>query len=302
MKKVYAIGIIALLIGLIIWFPHLMLNPGELTWEHQELNDKCMDCHDPFGGISSDKCISCHKPDEIGKDSAGDSTFIPFHTKLTSLECIACHTDHQGLHPTRVMTSFDHSMLSGNDREKCSSCHTALTDNLHHQLSGNCGSCHATDSWTGSVTFDHSMIQGEGKTNCSSCHDKPTDAYHTAVTGSCSECHGTNQWVPSTFDHTAYFIFDKHHQTTCATCHTNNDYANYTCYGCHEHSEASIREEHQEEGISNFSDCASCHHSGDEDGAEHRGGSDKSNDGNEAEQIQQYLDQNEKQNEKNDDD
>jgi len=302
MRKLYALGIIVLLVWLIIQFPHLMLNPGELTSGHQELNNKCMECHDPFRGITSDKCISCHKPEEIGKDSAGDSTFIAFHAKLTSLECISCHTDHKGLHPTRGMAGFDHTMLSVSDREKCTSCHSAQTDRLHMQLSGNCGSCHNTDSWSGTITFDHSKIEGEGRNNCTSCHDKPADAYHGSVTGNCSECHGTNQWVPSTFDHSAYFVFDKHHQTTCATCHTNNDYTNYTCYGCHEHSEANIREEHQEEGISNFSDCASCHHSGDEEDAEYRGGSDRESNGNEADQIQQYLDNKENHDKKDDDD
>ena len=35
----------------------------------------------------------------------------------------------------------------------------------------------------------------------------------------------------------------------CVTCHVDNDYSNYTCYGCHEHSRSKIREEHVEEGI-----------------------------------------------------
>lgn len=46
---------------------------------------------------------------------------------------------------------------------------------------------------------------------------------------------------------------------TCETCHKNNDYSLYTCYGCHEHSQAKIRAEHVEEGIQNFENCVECH-------------------------------------------
>ena len=35
----------------------------------------------------------------------------------------------------------------------------------------------------------------------------------------------------------------------------------YTCYGCHEHTEANIRAKHVHEGIANFTNCVSCHRS-----------------------------------------
>jgi hypothetical protein len=49
----------------------------------------------------------------------------------------------------------------------------------------------------------------------------------------------------------------------------DNDYSNYTCYGCHEHSRSKIREEHVEEGIYDYENCEECHRSGDEDEAKH---------------------------------
>jgi len=65
------------------------------------------------------------------------------------------------------------------------------------------------------------------------------------------------------------------------TCHVEDNYSTYTCYGCHEHTLAKVRREHVEEGIRNFEDCVSCHRSADEDseadgdregeGARHRG-------------------------------
>ncbi len=72
---------------------------------------------------------------------------------------------------------------------------------------------------------------------------------------------------PATFDHEKYFRFDRHHNNECATCHVNNDYGNYTCYGCHEHSRSKVREEHVEEGIYNYENCVECHKNGDEDEA-----------------------------------
>ena len=51
---------------------------------------------------------------------------------------------------------------------------------------------------------------------------------------------------------------------------SKNDYSNYTCYGCHEHSRSKIREEHVEEGIHDYENCTECQRSGDEDEAEYR--------------------------------
>ena len=71
-----------------------------------------------------------------------------------------------------------------------------------------------------------------------------------------------------TFEHEKYFRFDKHHRTECETCHMENDYNKYTCYGCHEHSRSKVREEHVEEGIYKYEICVECHRSGDEHEAE----------------------------------
>ena len=72
--------------------------------------------------------------------------------------------------------------------------------------------------------------------------------------------------MPTTFEHEKYFRFDRDHNTECVTCHINNDYANYTCYGCHEHSRSKIREEHVEveEGIRDYENCTECYRSEDE--------------------------------------
>ena len=54
-------------------------------------------------------------------------------------------------------------------------------------------------------------------------------------------------------------MLDRDHDVECATCHKGNDYSRYTCYGCHEHTLAKVRAEHQEEGIADFANCVECH-------------------------------------------
>ena len=271
MKKAIILAIIVFCVGLSYLFPHAMLNPGELVQGHQDLNSKCLSCHTAFSGISNDKCISCHKLSEIGKDtlqgmdSTGNKAKTIFHQHLLNQECSSCHTDHKGIKPGMLISSFKHEMLSQSILTNCASCHNKPVDNLHKLLSTNCGSCHNSSGWKLAGTFNHDMIQGVDKTNCTSCHQKPTDTYHQLLTTGCNKCHSTSKWVPSTFDHSKYFLLDRNHNATCNTCHSNNNFATYTCYSCHEHSENNIISKHNEEGIYNISNCASCHKSGNED-------------------------------------
>ena len=72
-------------------------------------------------------------------------------------------------------------------------------------------------------------------------------------------------WKPATFDHDKYFVLDRDHKATCETCHNNNDYSRYTCYGCHEHRPDKVREEHVEEGIQDFENCVECHRNASEE-------------------------------------
>jgi hypothetical protein len=82
---------------------------------------------------------------------------------------------------------------------------------------------------------------------------------HRNLKVECGQCHQGKAWKPASFDHNKYFVLDRDHETACDTCHKNKDYSRYTCYGCHEHSQAKIRAEHVEEGIPNFGNCVECH-------------------------------------------
>ena len=271
MKKAIILAVIIGSIAITYLYPHIMINPGEMTKGHQNLNNKCLSCHEPFKGISNDKCISCHKLAEIGKDTLfsidtiSNKIKIQFHESLTNQDCIACHSDHKGINPNLSLNKFEHSLLTNSVKNNCLSCHKTPDNELHKQLSTDCKSCHNTSDWKASITFNHELIVGFNKNNCTSCHQSPKDTFHQSVKNNCNACHKTNKWLPSTFNHAAFFVLDKdHNPNKCSTCHVDNNFKTYTCYGCHEHSQANIRSEHLEEGISNFQDCVLCHKSANE--------------------------------------
>lgn len=270
MKNLIISGIVIVCVVLMYKYPHAMLNPGELTEGHQKLKDDCFSCHNPFWGIPNDKCIACHKPEDIDKSSRKLGESVParkkiiFHQFIANHECVLCHTDHNGLKPEMSLDKFNHSVLPANMSINCGSCHDHPQDNLHKQLTNDCNSCHSIKGWKSSVIFKHDLIQGDQRNNCSSCHKSPDDSFHLQTKDNCNKCHSVDKWKPSTFDHSAYFELDKNHNDKCNTCHANSDFKSYTCYGCHEHSESKLMKKHNEHGISDFSNCVTCHRSGDE--------------------------------------
>lgn len=300
MKKVIVLVIIIVCVGLMYQFPHAMLNPGELVEGHQKLNDKCLSCHNPFWGISNDKCISCHKLSDIGKDtlklndSNGANENILFHQHLSNRKCTSCHTDHKGMKPEISLSNFNHEMLPITMISNCKSCHGQPVDNLHKQLTADCNNCHNTKDWKSSVTFNHDMIQGNTKNDCASCHKKSDDSFHQQLKEKCDKCHTTSEWKPSTFDHSIYFQLDKDHNVECKRCHTNNNFSAFTCYGCHEHSESKLVEEHHEHGIYNFTDCASCHPNSDKHDIRIDNSSNQKLNQGEVENLKKYIKSQEK--------
>ena len=198
---------------------------------------ECENCHADatYQGLDA-ACISCHAADEPHEGQFGQ-------------DCAACH----------VVTSWDDVTFShdGAYAIDCIACHTENKPANH--FSGQCSACHSTNAWL-PASFNH---QAAGATDCISCHSGNKPANHFG--GQCSQCHSTNAWKPASFKHT----FPLNHggaNQDCQLCHTNNNYTSYTCYGCHEHSAAEIRKEH--EGVSNINNCVRCHW----DGREHEDG------------------------------
>ncbi len=208
-------------LALVFIYPHQMVAPGPLIPAHASLETDCFACHAPLRGASAERCIGCHTVADIGLRTTKGAPIA---------RAKAATPFHQGL-----------------TAQTCMSCHT---DHTIPALT--------TLSRTG---FEHGLLNPAIGDNCASCHVAPATLVHNGVTASCGQCHGQASWKQASFDHTKFFALDRDHNVPCATCHTTNDRRQYTCYGCHEHTETKIRSKHVREGIANFTDCASCHRS-----------------------------------------
>lgn len=210
---------LAVLLYLAFRYPHLMLSPGVLEGRHAALNTDCFACHTPWLGVAAARCTECHALPEIGQRT----------------------TQGEPVEPGRLKAGF-HEQLTN---QACSTCHTAHREWVPGRRAP--------------ANFSHTRFRPEVRERCASCHVAPTDTLHRNAGSECSQCHAAERWSPATFDHDSYFVFDRRHRKACETCHVGNDYAQYTCYGCHAHTERKIRAEHVEEGIRDFEDCAACH-------------------------------------------
>ncbi|MBN8488213.1 MAG: cytochrome c3 family protein [Burkholderiales bacterium] len=261
---VVAINLLVLLV-LAFLYPHLMISPGPLVKGHEALATDCFACHAAWRGASTARCTECHTLADIGlKTTQGvpipaRSVKVSFHQQLVEQDCMACHSDHQGPRLTkRSRKPFSHALLQPTAQARCSSCHVAPQDSVHRLSTQECSQCHGDRAWL-PASFDHRVLAAAELARCDSCHRAPTDRLHRQIQGSCQSCHQPSAWKPATFDHDKSFVLDADHQARCDTCHRNHDYSRYTCYGCHEHSEARVRAEHLEEGIRQFTDCVECH-------------------------------------------
>jgi hypothetical protein len=254
-------------------------NEDKLVPFHQGLIEKdCVACHSDHKGVQAfypiarfshdllqvgmtERCGDCHRrpADDLHRQVAGN--------------CGQCHTE-KGWTPA----TFDHDRLELRVRGRCVACHRGPDDKLHRQVGDQCGQCHTKKAWT-PATFNHDSLAPRLRGRCESCHARPGDTLHREVGGNCGQCHTKKAWTPAAFNHNRFFHLDGNHRTTCTTCHRDNDYSHYTCYGCHAHFPSAIRAVHREEGIAQYENCVKCHRSGsaeegerDDDERGHRSG------------------------------
>ena len=210
---------LVVLVALAFIYPHLMVSPGPLVKGHASLATDCFACHAPLRGASSQRCIACHALPDIGVRTTLGVTLVSRNQKPAF---------HQNL-----------------AEQDCMACHSDHLGPLLTQRSRK--------------PFSHALLQAPMRERCDSCHKAPTDTLHRTIISNCAQCHSQEAWKPATFDHAKLFVLDRDHDTACATCHTTQNYQQYTCYGCHEHTAAKVRAEHQEEGITDFENCVECH-------------------------------------------
>ena len=277
-------------------FPHevmgFSLNSHQFTTAREPF--QCNDCHDDDVSIFAlETCDACHRQMNLG--------FMTAHTLSFGSACLDCHdgVDRLGRHFDHNLFSFKligkHAAVACvqchlNERnfgdfaatpQDCYSCHH--NDEPHEGRFGmDCTACHTVDVWS-PAAFDHNLSnfpltgahvnmtceachvggQFQGlSTACVACHAEP--AFHAGQFGTeCAACHTTSAWTPAEFNGQHNFPLNHGDGASCATCHPSS-FTTYTCYGCHEHEEAEVREEHLDEGINNFQNCMECHPTGEE--------------------------------------
>ena len=195
----------------------------------------------------------------------GPGKLIPGHKQLDT-DCFACHVSFTGAASPKCV-SCHKPVDIGRVTTKGAPVAKPLTSTPFHQelISQDCVACHSDHAGVKRYHlkgyFDHALLKKETSNQCQACHKPPADALHKQIAGNCAQCHTQKKWTPATFEHDKYFALDRDHTASCVTCHVRNDYSRYTCYGCHEHTPASIRREHVEEGIRQFENCVVCHRS-----------------------------------------
>lgn len=197
---------------------------------------------------------------------------IDAHLELTT-DCFACHTPFRGSSPEKCIVCHKVDEIGLLTTKGVSIAGEKKSVSFHQNLiQQDCVACHSDHKGVQAFRpigeFSHELVALSVQEQCDGCHGGPGDALHQKIRGNCGQCHTQKGWTPATFDHDQYFRFDRDHTTDCVTCHVDDNYGQYTCYGCHEHSRSKIREEHVEEGIYDYEICVECHRSGDEDEAE----------------------------------
>ena len=186
----------------------------------------CADCHpDGYGRFDQAICADCH---------AGiDAAFMQEHEDAFGKDCLGCHDGTGAI-------SVDHSKFAF----KLTGKHAAVA----------CDGCHE-----GARSLEDYRAAPQ---NCRACHAED-DAHDGAYGRECGSCHTAQGWDDVTFDH-AVFPLDhgsEERKATCETCHPQGTDA-YTCYGCHEHTQAEVLGQHEGRSLADLQDCLRCHPGG----------------------------------------
>jgi hypothetical protein len=206
---------------------------------HSQLDNDCNACHTaPWSGRTmADRCLVCHTPvaNELRSRSGMHGWLLGTTSSPT---CAGCHPEHNG--PDGVLTDFNHDRFAF----KLVGKHATLA----------CSQCHISPA---SLQDFRATPQG-----CFSCHGKD-DTHKGAFGTQCGQCHTAAGWANAKFDHTIFPVdHGRDQQTaTCQTCHPV-DFAAYTCFGCHRHTEANVLANHEGRTLAQLVNCIQCHPQG----------------------------------------
>ena len=207
--------------------------PGELIFDHEELETTCTNCHVRGRDTTQKKlCLDCHDHEPIADDIRNKRGFHGKDKNARKLDCKSCHSDHKGREARVVWL----------DKDKFDHRFTDFRLEGKHQLT-ECSACHEKES-----------KYREAKNGCYDCHSED-DAHKGDLGKKCSDCHVPAGWYKSEFDHdkTDFKLKFAHRQTACSACHIKGKYKDTPkqCASCH-----AIRDVH---GNRFGKKCQSCH-------------------------------------------
>jgi hypothetical protein len=235
------------------WQPAFLSNHDPLfpiySGEHDGEWSDCQDCHSNPATFTEFTCLTCHehRQDEMDQKHQG----IPGYA-YESISCLSCHPRGEGSdfrdHDVQFFPIF--SGTHAGEWAECLSCH----DNPSDRKQFTCLTCHE--------------------------HAQPEmDATHQGIPGyayqstDCLLCHPDGR-KGEFADHDAQFfpIFSGKHQgewKQCVECHNNPaDRKEFTCFNCHEHSQARMDDKHLgkvQNYVYDSNACYDCHPNGTED-------------------------------------
>lgn len=179
----------SVVLTLIYFQPDAMISPGKLTQAHAKLDNQCVSCHAPFQGAVAEQCVTCHAVANIGRTNGQTGANpLSFHKRLTTQDCLTCHTEHKGrIIPVSAQPHFSHALIGQPAQSNCVSCHTPPRAAFHQAMKGNCSSCHTQDNWK-PADFDHGRffaLTGPHDVACATCHMVGQDYRQY----NCTTCH-----------------------------------------------------------------------------------------------------------------
>jgi hypothetical protein len=214
-------------------FNHNVYYP--LTGAHASVAENCSACH-KTGNIKDvpTDCKGCHNADFNAAQN-------PNHTSNGfSTDCATCHTTNPNWEPAKFPQHDAFFPITG--------AHTSLS----------CIQCHKNGNYTNTPN------------TCNGCHNvafaatKKPNHSQLGLSTDCASCHTTNPgWMPSTFNHTVFYLLTGAHTSVadnCAACHKTGNIkgAPTDCNGCHNADfNATQNPNHSQLGLS--TDCATCH-------------------------------------------
>ena len=204
---------------------------------HEGMAGFCLDLHRVDYAGDPLTCQSCHRLGQYGAASEGclgchaaeAPEAMGGHVEAYGEGCVGCHDGQDR------MMGFAHDDVyvldGGHEGIDCVDCHPGL------------------------------VFGEEEERACVACHEDPE--VHAGEFGlECDRCHTAVGWLPAQLTrHLFRLDHGEGGEVACETCHVGS-YVVYTCYGCHDHQLAEMKDFHAEEGIYELEPCGECHPTG----------------------------------------